>query len=86
MGLRSLQISETPAGPVDPEDDVNVPGYRLKYCDPPVHTLTRNIMCNNTIVRTTLFFLTITHLAHKDLFCPSAMFFFIKRCTVSRLA
>ena len=28
------------------------------------------------------FLLTITHLAHTDFFCPSAMFF-IKRCTVS---
>ena len=77
--LHSLQISETPAGPVDLEDDVNVPGYRLKYCDPP-SILWPAISCAMT--RTTLFLLTITHLAHTDFFCPSAMFF-IKRCTVS---
>ena len=50
--LHSLQISETPAGPVDPEDDVNVPGYRLKYCDPP-SILWPAISCAMT--RTTLF-------------------------------
>ena len=77
--VQSLQISETPAGPVDPEDDVNVPGYRPKYCDPP-SILWPAISCAMT--RTTLFLAHHTHLTYTDSFCPSAMFF-IKRCTVS---
>ena len=77
--VHSLQILETPAEPLDPEDDVNVPGYRLKYCDPP-SILWPAISCAMT--RTTLFLAHHYPFSSYQFFCPSAMFF-IKRCTVS---